>query len=627
MKKTLLLVFGAFVLVIGLFTLFSYTITQKLHNNHLQLLQIDQIAETLQKHKEQLLEYAQQSSLFDSVACKPQDYALKSTRFFDDFRDKCAVHFTPGNNLFQKIGTMKKDETLLYETVQQLGFKECGVLGEMRKSIHYVENNAPQLEKSVLELRRHEKDYFMRLDDSYALKHAGVFEKLITQNPNNKELRYYNSNFIDAQLLLGLLYGNPQAHFEHLIASTESLQAEIRANRSKLLQQNSLISSNYLKIQLVASAIIIILIILIGFWCIRRLAGQVQTLQTAMSSFIASNYKERPVEFLLPKNELGILTKRFYQLARKIQHEVTYLEERVHNRTLSLRNKNELLEQQHTEIVESLNYAQNLQKSLLVSQRKIGLQFQEAYVHYAPKNLVGGDFYWMKEFKRGNSEFVLFALADCTGHGVPGALISVLGMNTLDELYSNGLNNPANLLNQLRSIISRRFNTETEQRLDGMDISIFLLNKRTGKLTFSGAQMPLWIIKNQSIIELKGQRSPIGLTYGIVEPFFNQVIQLDANDKILLFTDGLTDQFGAKNQKKWGKKGLRVCLHESTKLSTSAIFHSIVDNYENWKKDNDQTDDCALLLFEFQHELSMENVEGFAANEIQNENIILSIAQ
>lgn len=622
MKKTLLFVFGGFVVILGLFALLSYTITQKLHNNHLLLLRIDKTAEQFQKHKEEFLEFSKQSDLFDSVASNPDAKLHDSKKFYTLLEESCNRDFHQSSTLLRKIRSVSRAERKLLQTVGQLGFKECGALGRLRKSIHIVEKTHPALETEILALRRHEKDYFMRLDNSYARQHAKIFNYLIIQNPKISELEYYNDNFLQAQTLLGLLYGNDNAQFNSWLSVAEILQKEIRAHRTGLMHENSKISDNSLVLQLIISAIIIVVLIFISVWFIRRFSKQVNTLQKAMNSFVESNYKNRLVESTsIPKNEIGLLTKRFYQLARKIEMEVTYLEDRVQNRTVSLRRKNDLLEQQHSEIVESLHYAQNLQKSLLVPQRKISQQFSESFVYYSPKNLVGGDFYWMKEFKRGNSEFVLFALADCTGHGVPGALISVLGMNTLDELYSNGLNNPANLLNQLRFVISRRFNTETEQRLDGMDISIFLLNKRTGKLTFAGAQMPLWIVKSNTVIELKGQRSPIGLTYGKVEPFYNQVIQLEAHDRILLFTDGLTDQFGAKNQKKWGKKGLRTCLHLNGKLNTQQLFHAVMDNYENWKRDNEQTDDCSLLMLEFQFSSVAMETEHFLNHEIQNEKL------
>jgi serine phosphatase RsbU (regulator of sigma subunit) len=181
-------------------------------------------------------------------------------------------------------------------------------------------------------------------------------------------------------------------------------------------------------------------------------------------------------------------------------------------------------------------------------------------------------------------------------------------MNTLDELFANGATNPATLLNQLRLVISRRFNTENEQRLDGMDISVFLLNKRSGKLTFAGAQMPLWIIRKTETIELKGQRSPIGLSYGKTELFSNQVIQLDENDKLLLFTDGLTDQFGDYNQKKWGKKGLRKSIFMKNEKNTQQIFNNIMRDFDQWKQAQDQTDDCAVLLFEFEFQKQAQSV-------------------
>lgn len=622
MKKTLLFVFGGFVVILGLFALLSYTITQKLHNNHLQLLRIDKTAEQFQKHKEEVLEFSKQSDLFDSIASNPNLKLDESEKFFAKLEESCNRDFQQSTALLRKIRSVRQSERKLLQTIGQLGFKEFGALGRLRKSIHAVEKSHPSLETEILVLRRHEKDYFMRLDNSYAKQHALIFERLIRQNPSISELEYYNDNFLQAQVLLGLLYGSENAQFNSWLTVAEKLQKDVRAHRTDLMQENSRISDNALMLQLMLSAVIIVVLVFISVWFIRRFSKQVNTLQKAMNSFVESNYKNRLVESTsMPKNEIGLLTKRFYQLARKIEMEVTYLEDRVQNRTVSLRRKNDLLEQQHSEIVESLHYAQNLQKSLLVPQRRISQQFSESFVYYSPKNLVGGDFYWMKEFKRGNSEFVLFALADCTGHGVPGALISVLGMNTLDELYSNGLNNPANLLNQLRFVISRRFNTETEQRLDGMDISIFLLNKRTGKLTFAGAQMPLWIVKSNTVIELKGQRSPIGLTYGKVEPFFNQVIQLEAHDRILLFTDGLTDQFGAKNQKKWGKKGLRTCLYLNGKLNTQQLFHAILENYENWKRDNEQTDDCSLLMLEFQFSVSAVETAHFLAHEIQNEKL------
>lgn len=600
MKKTLLIVFGGFVLVLLGFAIFSYIVTKKVHLNHIQLANIDHSAELIQQHKEFVLQYKTNSPLFDSASAH-STFQLAQLERFNTIRLKEAKAHTPTNsNIQYYLHQNAEIENQLFLNIGKLGFKEYGVLGKMRKAIHDVENNYPSVEKDLLQLRRHEKDFIMRLDDSYALKHKVVFDKLIAQMPEKNDLLTYEREFVNAQLLFHQLYSEENALFNKWQKNIELLQSEIRHERSLLVEKSSELSNSALNTQLVLSLIIFVILVLTSYWCITRFTKQVNSLQKSMTDFVESKYKNRQFNMKIPKNEIGQLMKRFLQLARKIEIEVRYLEERVDNRTKSLRHKNELLEYQHNEIVQSLNYAQNLQQSLLVSHRRISQQFKDVCIHYSPKNLVGGDFYWMKTFKRGKSDMILFALADCTGHGVPGALISVLGMNTLDELYANGASNPATLLNQLRLVISRRFNTENEQRLDGMDISIFLLNKHSGKITFAGAQMPLWIIRKDELIELKGQRSPIGLSYGKTELFSNQVIQLEEKDRILLFTDGLTDQFGDLYQKKWGKKGLRKSIYIRNEKSTQQIFHSIMRDFELWKQNQDQTDDCSVILFEFE---------------------------
>ncbi len=610
MKKTLLIVFGGFVLVLLTFAIFSYTVTKKVHLNHILLSNIDKNAELIQQHKEYVLQFATHTALFDSTSIH-QTYIQDELESFNRTQiRRVKINIPKNSNALFYLHQNSNIESQLFLAIGKLGFKEHGVLGEMRFAIHQAEKKYPEIEKDLLLMRRHEKDFIMRLDDSYALKHKAVFDRLNSSMANNPELISYEKQFVEAQLLFHNIYSDDSSLFTKWQKNIELLQAEIRRERSKLVAKSSELSNSALNTQLFLSLIILIILIGTSYWCISRFTRQVNSLQKSMGDFVESKYKNRNFNMTIPKNEIGLLMKRFLQLARKIEIEVRYLEERVDNRTKSLRHKNELLEYQHNEIVQSLNYAQNLQQSLLVSHRRISQQFKDSCIHYSPKNLVGGDFYWMKTFKRGKSDMILFALADCTGHGVPGALISVLGMNTLDELYANGATNPATLLNQLRLVISRRFNTENEQRLDGMDISVFLLNKRSGKLTFAGAQMPLWVIRKTETLELKGQRLPIGLSYGKTEPFSNQVLQMETGDKILLFTDGLTDQFGDVIQKKWGKKGLRKSIFMRNEKSTQQIFNSIMRDFDHWKQNQDQTDDCAVLLFEFELQQQAQSAES-----------------
>jgi len=616
MKKTLLIVFGGFVLVLLAFAIFSYMVTKKVHLNHIQLSNIDKNAELIQQHKEYILQFSTHSSLFDSVTKKQFSQQRQLESFNRIQLRRARINLKQNRKIQYLINQNNTIESQLFQAIGQLGFKEYGTLGEMRSAIHQAEEKYPGIEKELLLMRRHEKDFIMRLDDSYASKHKRVYDKLVSKIPETEELATYEKEFTNVQLLFHQIYSGESALFTRWLKNIELVQSEIRHERSKLVARSSELSNSALNTQLILSLIIFIILVATSYWCITRFTKQVNMLQKSMSDFVESKYKNRNFNMTIPKNEIGQLMKRFLQLARKIEIEVRHLEDRVDNRTKSLRHKNELLEYQHNEIVQSLNYAQNLQQSLLVSHRRIAQQFKDVCIHYSPKNLVGGDFYWMKTFKRGKSDMILFALADCTGHGVPGALISVLGMNTLDELFANGATNPATLLNQLRLVISRRFNTENEQRLDGMDISVFLLNKRSGKLTFAGAQMPLWIIRKTETIELKGQRSPIGLSYGKTELFSNQVMQLEENDKLLLFTDGLTDQFGnsrtgesaVSDQKKWGKKGLRKSIFMKNEKNAQQLFNTIMRDFDQWKQSEDQTDDCAVLLFEFEFQNQVQSV-------------------
>ena len=150
MKKTLLFVFGGFVAVLGLFALLSYTITQKLHNNHLQLLRIDKTAEQFQKHKEEFLEFSKQSDLFDSVASNPNAQLDISEKFYTRLEESCNRDFQQSSTLLGKIRSVQLAERKLLETIGQLGFKEYGALGRLRKSIHTVEKNHPDLETEIL---------------------------------------------------------------------------------------------------------------------------------------------------------------------------------------------------------------------------------------------------------------------------------------------------------------------------------------------------------------------------------------------------------------------------------------------------------------------------------------------
>lgn len=253
---------------------------------------------------------------------------------------------------------------------------------------------------------------------------------------------------------------------------------------------------------------------------------------------------------------------------------------------------------EYNELLDDLKYAGALQNDLLAPKYRLKQNFKEAHVHYAPKNIVGGDFIWLRENHFQGEQHVYFALGDCTGHGVSGAMLSVLGINTLDEIMSMRMHQPAVLMNQMRKLTTRRLNKHQNRRLDGMDLGLVRINKITKELTYVGAQIPLWILRNGNLVEFKGQRIPIGYSYGPVETFTETHIQLEEGDKLLFFTDGIFDQFGAFTGKKLGKKNLRLLIHENKDQSSKELFRTILNYFNNWKGNNEQTDDCTFAVLE-----------------------------
>jgi sigma-B regulation protein RsbU (phosphoserine phosphatase) len=377
------------------------------------------------------------------------------------------------------------------------------------------------------------------------------------------------------------------------------LQQLVRKKRKHIIFSAYSTSEQAKFIQYFTSILCMLLLIVGSIIIIRKITFQVSRLLKSMSEFVNSNYESNEsIVKELPKNEIGQIAVHFIKMARKIRSEVLLLEDRVQRRTLSLEQKNGLLEQQHEEMMESLRYAQNLQQSMLVSRQQLLHHFSDARIHYSPKQHVGGDFFWMKEIKNSKEDKILFALADCTGHGVPGALLSVLGINTLDELFRSGISQPDSLLTALRETIVRRLNMQQDQCMDGMDIALVLWDKKSNELQFAGAQLPVWILRQGEIVELKGDRMPIGFTHHESNAYSLQKIQLEFGDRLLFFTDGLVDQFGMVSEKKMGKKQLRFLLYKHLHESSVTIFNKVMSHFQFWKGTSEQTDDCTIIILE-----------------------------
>ncbi|MGZ3931786.1 MAG: PP2C family protein-serine/threonine phosphatase [Bacteroidia bacterium] len=274
------------------------------------------------------------------------------------------------------------------------------------------------------------------------------------------------------------------------------------------------------------------------------------------------------------------------------------MEQQVRERTREVIEKGTKLEFAYKEIRDSINYAKRIQESILPADDMIAKVFDNSFVFYKPKDVVCGDFYW---FTQKDDEAVIAAV-DCTGHGVPGAFMTVIGNSLLNQIVNfSGVTDPGRILTQLdkklQETMQQHGNIITN---DGMDAAIcrYRINKR--EITFSGAKRPLYIFKQGELIEIKGNKSPIG-SYGheYDKLFSEHKISVNKNDTIYLFSDGLQDQFGGGDGKKFMIKRFRDMLGEIQNISMRDQAERIEREMTLWQKGYEQTDDMLLIGIRF----------------------------
>jgi serine phosphatase RsbU (regulator of sigma subunit) len=282
---------------------------------------------------------------------------------------------------------------------------------------------------------------------------------------------------------------------------------------------------------------------------------------------------------------LIILFVRFRE--RQLQKENQILEEKVRERT-------EEIEAQKEEITSSIEYASRIQLAMLPESTHFSELFPEHFIFFKPRDIVSGDFYWIAE----DDTHIFFTVADCTGHGVPGAFMSTLGVSTLNEIITNKKNLHANkILNLLREKVKNSLHQTGKEgeAADGMDVSFCILHKDRRSLEFSGAFNPLFVVHNGEMREYKADRMPIGIYRGEKDSFTNYEINVEPGDSVYLFSDGLTDQFGGPYGAKYKRSALKKRLSEINYLPMEEQKRILEDEFNKWKGQGEQIDDITII--------------------------------
>ncbi|MBI2722422.1 MAG: SpoIIE family protein phosphatase [Bacteroidetes bacterium] len=280
---------------------------------------------------------------------------------------------------------------------------------------------------------------------------------------------------------------------------------------------------------------------------------------------------------------------------KKLRVEKQILEQTVEERTAEVVEQKHLIEEKHKEITDSINYAERIQRALLASKNMLDENLSDYFILFKPKDVVSGDFYWAT--KLSNNNFVLVT-ADSTGHGVPGAIMSILNISCLEKAVEvENLFLPNEILNHTRTKIIETLKKDgsIEGGKDGMDGSLLCFDFKNNILNCATANNPIWIIRNKELIEIKADRFPIGKHERDKEPFTLHTLNLQKGDVVYSLTDGFPDQFGGPDGKKFKYKKLQELLLSMSTESMQTQKQKLNDVFDKWKGNLEQIDDVCLI--------------------------------
>jgi len=271
-------------------------------------------------------------------------------------------------------------------------------------------------------------------------------------------------------------------------------------------------------------------------------------------------------------------------------------------RHIELKNAYTQIENKNLSITDSINYAKNIQTALLPSIEYIESIIPDSFILFKPRDIVSGDFYWLNKV---NNKIIIVA-ADCTGHGIPGAFMSMLGISFLNEIVNkNKITQPDLILNELRKMVINSLNKTDREVKDGMDIALTAINTESLELEYAGAYNQLFVYRpiietgKSEFFEIKADRMPIGKYIKDEVPFTNKLFQLQKNDTIYMFSDGYPDQFGGEKNEKFKLRRLKELLNEIQRNSMVKQKEILEEILNTWQGDEEQTDDIIVMGIRF----------------------------
>ncbi len=250
-----------------------------------------------------------------------------------------------------------------------------------------------------------------------------------------------------------------------------------------------------------------------------------------------------------------------------------------------------MVDEKQKEIIDSITYAKRLQDAILPPEKFVKEHFPNSFIYFQPKDIVAGDFYWMEHL----DDISFVAAADSTGHGVPGAMVSLVCSNALNRAVNEfGLRDTGKILDKVTDLVLETFEKSDSDVKDGMDISLMAIHHKKNTAYWSGANNPLWYITNGEFKEIKADKQPIGKSDHRID-FTSHTIPLEKNSEYFLLTDGYPDQFGGPIGKKYKYQPLKDLLQQHFTASSTEQKNILENSFQNWKGDLEQVDDVTII--------------------------------
>ncbi|MCF6240576.1 MAG: SpoIIE family protein phosphatase [Bacteroidales bacterium] len=335
-----------------------------------------------------------------------------------------------------------------------------------------------------------------------------------------------------------------------------------------------------------------------------------------------------------------IQKRKANKLLEQQKIEIEIKSEQIKHKNDELEDAMEKIQYQNKNIMQSINYAQRIQEAMMPKQETMQALFKDSFIFFKPRDIVSGDFYWFKEVvpkEKGveyeseqlvsganlDHEKYVVAAVDCTGHGVPGAFMSMLGYNLLNDIVGKGIIEPNDILSNLHKGIRTSLNQDATQNRDGMDMALCVIDPKEKIVEYAGAQNPLIYIQDGKLYRVRGNKYPVGGFQVENHEYTKHVIKVDKPTTFYIFSDGFHDQFGGPSGRKFMTKNFRDLLYEIYNMPMEEQKNILELVINEWKGDNEQTDDILVIGFrlDFSEERKMKKpLKKVISNTLETEN-------